>query len=179
MYYSGTLEIDPSQMTVIKKVKPTKVFAKFLDALTLGATSDKMEHETFTAVSVLQQLNMALRSMKIKNVVRLAVDNYDFYFDEKGEDDDLHKAMLEFETKVDPLESEHFNSIFMVLEHLDKNFKYLIEIQINKSHKVGEYPIKVVVNGVLTEFKLKENESRDQKWRKLDTKEQCYSSKSK
>ncbi len=162
MFFTGRIEIDPAQMTVIKKVKPTKVFAKFLDALTFGKTSDKQEHETFTVVSILQQLNMAFRSLKMKNVIRLAVDDYDFYYDEEGVDDDMHQAMLQMETKIDPIESEHFDSIYLVLEHEDKVMKYVIEIQIERKHTVGDYPIKIFVNGVLADFQLNEGEARDE-----------------
>ncbi|MFA6569930.1 MAG: hypothetical protein WCT77_01700 [Bacteroidota bacterium] len=162
MYFTGKLEIDPSQETIYKRVKPTKLFSKLLDFLTFGAVSDKQEHETFTAVAVLQQLNIGLRTLDIKNVIRLAVDDYDFYLDEKGLDDDLEQAMFEFKTKVDPIESEFFNTIYLVLEQIDDCFKYLVEIQIYRKHKIGEYPIKVFVNGMLTDFSLKEGETSTQ-----------------
>ena len=84
MYFNGVLEIDPSQITIFKKVKPSKLFAKLTDVLSFGALGVKKEHETFTAVSILQQINMGLRSITVKNVIRLSVDDYDFYLDEKG-----------------------------------------------------------------------------------------------
>ena len=130
MYFNGVLEIDPSQITIFKKVKPSKLFSKFKDVLSFGALTEKQEHETFTAVSILQQINMGLRSINVKNVIRLAVDDYDFYLDEKGLDDDLEQAMFEFKAKVDPLESELFETIYLVLEHIDDHLKYLIEILI-------------------------------------------------
>jgi len=169
MFFTGRIEIDPAQMTVIKKVKPSKVFAKFLDALTFGKTSDKQEHETFTVVSILQQLNMALRSLKMKNVIRLAVDDYDFYYDEEGVDDDMHQAMLQMETKIDPIESERFDSIYLVLEHEDKVMKYVIEIQIERKHIVGEYAIKIFINGVLTDFQLKNGETREDLEKRMES----------
>ncbi len=161
MYFNGILEIDPSKMTVLKKVKPTKMFAKLVDVLTFGGKTEQFEHETFTAVNILQQLNMALRALKIKNVIRLAVDDYDFYLDSEGKDDDMKQAMLELETKIDPLESEVFKKIFIVLEHDDDFMKYLIEIDIIREHKPGEYPIKVKVNGLLADFKAKTDETRE------------------
>jgi len=161
MYLAGSLAFDPSQMTVIKKVQPKKMFAKLLDAITFGKTSEKLEHETFTAVAILQQLNMGLRSMGIKNVVRLAMDNHDFYLDEKGKDDDLNEAMFEFEANADPIESETFNTIYLVLEHLEGSLKYIIEISISKKHKIREYPILVKANAVMAELQLKQGETRD------------------
>jgi hypothetical protein len=161
MYLAGSLAFDPSQITVIKKVQPKKMFAKFLDAITFGQSSEKLEHETFTAVAILQQLNMGLRSMGIKNVVRIAMDDHDFYLDEKGKDDDMTDAMFEFEAKVDPIESETFNTLYLVLEHLEGSLKYIIEISISKKHKVGEYPIQIKTNAVMSELQLKPGETRD------------------
>ncbi len=169
MLFSGVLEVDPSQMTLIKRVKPSKLFSKFIDVITLGTASEKEEHETFTAVTILQQINMGLRAIDIKNVVRLAVDNYDFYLDEKGEEDDLEQAMLEFKAKADPLESELFNTIYLVLEHLEGNLKYLVEISISRKHKVGEYPIKITVNGVLDELRLKPGETHEDLKRRMES----------
>lgn len=159
MYFNGVLEIDPSQITIFKKVKPSKLFAKLTDVLSFGALGVKNEHETFTAVSILQQINMGLRSITVKNVIRLSVDDYDFYLDEKGVDDDLEQAMFEFKAKVDPLESELFNTIYLVLEHIDEHLKYIIEISVTRKHKIGEYPIKINVNGVLKDFKFIEEHS--------------------
>ncbi|MBI5325341.1 MAG: hypothetical protein HZB41_08750 [Ignavibacteriae bacterium] len=162
MYLTGKIDIDPSQITVYKKVKPTKLFSKLVDALTFGSLSQKREHETFTAVAILQQLNIALRTLNVKNVIRLAVDDYDFYLDEKGEEDDLEQAMFEFKAKVDPIESEFFNTIYLVLEHNDDSIKYLIEISVYRKHKIGEYPIKINVNGVMTDLKTQDGESSEQ-----------------
>ncbi len=159
MYFNGKLEIDPSQITIFKKVKPTKLFGKLVDALTFGTLTEKQEHETFTAVAILQQMNMGLRSIRVKNVIRLAVDDYDFYLDKKGVDDDLEQAMFEFKAKVDPLESELFNVIYLVLEHEDDYLKYLIEISIQRKHKIGEYPIIINVNGVLKNFKYSKSQT--------------------
>jgi hypothetical protein len=153
MYFNSILEIDPSQITVYKKVKSSKLIAKFKDVLSFGALTEKQEHETFTAVSILQQINMGLSSINVNNVIRLAVDDYDFYLDEKGEDNDLEQAMFEFKAKVDPLESELFETIYLVLEHIDEHIKYLIEISVDRKHKVGEYPIRININGVLNDFK--------------------------
>lgn len=170
MYFSAKLSIDPSQITMIKKVKPTKIFAKFIDTLTFGTLSEKQEQETFTAVAILQQLNMGLRSINVKNVIRLAMDDYNFYLDEKGLDDDLKQAMFEFEAKIDPLESELFNTLYLVLEHDLNNIKYIIEISVNRKHNVGEFPISITVNGLLEDFKLEEGETRDQ----LQTRMELY-----
>lgn len=169
MYLSGTLTIDPSQITMIKKVKPTRMFAKVLSAITFGASSERQEQETFTAISILQQLNMALRSLKIKNVIRLAIDDYDFYMDEQGQDDDLKEAMFVMESKIDPIEAEYFNTIYFVVEHNTESIKFVVEISIKRKHKVGEYPIIVKINGVLNDFVLQEGETRESLQNKMNS----------
>ncbi|MBM2815120.1 MAG: hypothetical protein HW421_1882, partial [Ignavibacteria bacterium] len=160
MYFTGYLEIDPSQQTLIKSEKPDKLFGKLLKALTLGQISEKKEWETFSAVSILEQLNHCFRSMNIHNLIRISIDDYNFYLDESGREDDLEDGINHFEKKIDPLESEIFNTIFMVLEHLDNELKYIIELRIHRKHKIGEYPIKIVINALLSDFKLRPGETR-------------------
>ena len=113
MYFTGELGIDPAKMTRINPVKPTKAFARMLFHLSAGGFSEKEEEETFTAVSILQQLNMALRSVGITNIVRLAKDDFDFYFDEEGRDNDLKEAMERFRLETDRYEAELFDSLYL------------------------------------------------------------------
>jgi hypothetical protein len=160
MYFSGILALDPSKATVIKKIKPTKMFGKLLNALTFGSKTKQEEHETFTAISILQQINMALRDCKVNNIIRLNVNDHDFYLDEEGKEDDLSEAMLHFETKIDDLESKMFEEINMVLEHRADSMNYIFDIQIKRKHKVGEYPIVIKTNGIMNDFKLNTGEDR-------------------
>ena len=119
MYFNGQLAIDPSQETLVEKVRPTKVFGRMLYYLTAGGLSEREEQETFTAVAILQQLNMALRSMGVTNIVRLTKDQCDFYFDEQGLEDDLKDAMEQFHMETDYYESELFEALYLVVEHAD------------------------------------------------------------
>jgi hypothetical protein len=106
-----------------------------------------------------QQLYAALKDQGINNIIRLNMNGHDFYLDTKGEKDDLEKAMLEFETQVDPLEAEIFENILFVTEHDTENIKYLVEIKVDRKHNPGEYPIKLIINGVLTQLQLKQGET--------------------
>lgn len=123
-----------------------------MNVLCMGALDEKHEVETFTAVSILQQLNFALREMGIDNIVRLAKDDVDFYLDTKGRSGDLEHAMENFQLEVDHVEAQLFDSLFLVVEHEDDTFRYLIEIRINRTHAVGDYPIEIKVNGLLKTF---------------------------
>lgn len=159
MYITAKLDFDPSQKTLIKTVNKSKLSHKLLDLMTFGKLAKKQETETFTAVSILEQIYMGLKSIGINNIIRLSVDDFDFYFDKHGKDDDFESAISEFKLNVDPVESELFNVIYMVLEHDDKGLKYLIEVQIKRKHEVGEYPLTIVVNAIYQDFKIKTNEN--------------------
>ena len=152
MYFHGTFSIDPSLMTNLELKKPTKAFGKMTYYMTLGLTSEKEEIETFTAVSILQQFSHTFLSMGITNVLRLAKDDVDYYLDQEGREDDLKDAMAAFEQSNPSVGQEAFNTLRLVFEHEDKELKYLIQIQINRAHKVGEHPIRVVVNGLMSDL---------------------------
>ena len=179
MYFSGELSVDPSQCTKIVRNKPEKAFSKFLHFATLGAVTDKEEYETFTAVSILQQVNRALRGMGITNVVRLAKDDIDFYLDKAGKKDDMKEAMEKFEVETDSLESKIFNNLKLVVEHQDCSFKYYVDIGIKRVHKFREHPITITINALNAEFCVagrlfqKERETT-QKMRKHFITQQAY-----
>jgi hypothetical protein len=149
MYFEASITIDPSQVTKIEKVKPTKAFKRMLYHLTKGGIAEKEERETFTAVSILQQLNKAFIQKGVTNVIRLAHDDIDFYLDEQGLEDDLKDAFDAYELKIDHSMSTYFNQLILVLEHEDGSFKYLLETKISKNHKVGDYPIEIKLTGLL------------------------------
>ncbi len=153
MFFKGTLTIDPSQITKIERVKPKKAFKRLLYFMTSGKVSDKEERETFTAISILQQINGVFLHNSVNNLVRLAHDDIDIYFDKEGKKNDLKDALDRYEIEIGDSMSHHFQTIQMVLEHDDTTFKYLIEVQVNKNHAVGEYPIEITISGFLKEFK--------------------------
>ena len=96
MFIEATLAIDPSQVTEIAKTKPTKAFARLAHALTGGSFSSNEQRETFTAVAILQQLNVVLRSCGIDDILRLTKDDVIIYEERHGEKDDLKIAVDEF-----------------------------------------------------------------------------------
>ncbi len=153
MYFSGQLKIKPSQESLIEKVKPQKAFKKLLFIMTGGTLADKRERQTFTALSILQQFNMVFRTLGITNIVRISQDNLDFYLDTDGKVNDLKEALDKFDLEMDEDVSAYFQALYLVLEHEEGNFNYLIEIRINRLHEIGHPPIEIVVNGLLREFK--------------------------
>ena len=156
MYFEGTITIDPSEITKITNIKPTKAFKKFLHSITLGAVSDKEERETFTAVAILQQINATFRQLKVNNIIKLSHDDIDFYHDTEGKENDLKLALDKYDIEINDAMSTNFKQLNMVLEHKDDTFKYLYEIKINKDHKVGVHPIEIKISALLNRF-AKEN----------------------
>ena len=117
MYFSGSLTVDPSQLTNIKKVRPQKAFRRMLYQLTAGLVSDQEEHETFTAVAILQQLNQVLRQLGVTNIIRLAHDDIDFYHDTEGKENDLKEAFDTYDLTISDAMSQVFSQLFLVVDH--------------------------------------------------------------
>jgi hypothetical protein len=159
MYFNGNLSIDPAQLTKIEKIKPQKAFKRILYFLTAGAISDKEEQETFTAVSILQQMYAVCDSMGINNLVRLSHDDIDFYLDSQGKKDDLKEMLDKYDLETNEAMAINFQQLNMVLEHEDGKFKYLISIDINRTHKVGQYPIDIFVDGLMKDLSAKDGQS--------------------
>ncbi|BDD12458.1 hypothetical protein FUAX_48900 (plasmid) [Fulvitalea axinellae] len=152
MYFEALMTVDPSQITKIETVKPEGSFKRILNLMTMGALEKKLERETFTAVSILQQLNTAFQSMGINNIIRLSHDDIDFYLDTEGKENDLQEALDKYDLQIDHSMSTCFDYLALVLEHEDDTFKYLLEIDINRTHEVAEYPIAIKISAFLKEF---------------------------
>lgn len=153
MYFNGTLAIDPSQLTRISTVRPANIFDGLWSLLRGNGYSEQQEEETFTAVSILNQVYNAFQSIGIDNLVRLTYDGQDYDVDSCGRKMDLRAAIRNFEGEVSRQDSTMFNQLTMVVEHETDEFKCLIETEINRTHEVGTYPIIVRVSGLLPEFR--------------------------
>ncbi|MCH2046383.1 MAG: hypothetical protein MK212_19875 [Saprospiraceae bacterium] len=152
MYFSGNLSVDPSQLTHIRKVKPQKAFKRMLYFMTFGTVSDRQEQETFTAISILQQLYNVFAGLGVNNLIRLSHDDVDFYLDNAGKHDDLKEALDKYDLEMNEAMSQQFEKIQMVLEHKNGSLHYLINITINRTHAVGAYPVDIHIDGLIDQF---------------------------
>lgn len=152
MYLTSKIEIDPSQMTIIKRIKNDNVLTRIVDTISRDKSDSKIELETFTVVSILDQIRRGLISLEIDNIIRLSLNGFDFYIDTEQKERDLELALKELDKKIDPIESERFENLDLVLEHQDNTFKYYIQILIERKHKVGEFPVKIITNGLVKEL---------------------------
>lgn len=152
MYLQGVITIDPSQLTHLHRVKPTKGFAKLAHILSGGLLTEKEEHETFCAIAILQQINGVMRSLGIDNVIRLSKDQVVIFEDVEGKADDLKHAIEEFRTAAKAEDTRLFDTIDLILEHHTRDLTYLIDIGIDRTHRVGEHPIHIIINALPREL---------------------------
>ncbi|MDC1068129.1 hypothetical protein OAQ99_03100 [Candidatus Kapabacteria bacterium] len=152
MYYISNIEIDPAQITKIKRIKNGNILNRLVDRLNVKNTQSKIETETFTVVSILDQIRGALVDLHLDNIIKLSINGFDYYYDKSEVENDLVDAIEALDSKIDPIESERFEDIHLILEHEDESLKYYVDIKILRKHKVGEYPIKIITNGLIREF---------------------------
>jgi hypothetical protein len=155
MYLSATMTIDPSYLTHQRR-KPTKGFRRFAEILTGNLLSQKEEQETFTALSILQEINVVLRSLGVKDVVKLSRDGQIIYDDqEAANSDDIPQAIdtLAHDSGGQPQsQSDNFRELSLLLEHHLATIALVIEIKILRVHDVGIYPIQILINGLDTQL---------------------------
>lgn len=147
MYLSATMTIDPSHLTQLRR-KPTKGFRRFAELLTGNLLSQREEHETFTALSILQEINLALRSVGVTDVVKFSKDEQVLYDDQASESSDDMPAAIDALSRSHAPKNESFSSLSLLLEHHLTSIALIIEIKVLRVHAIGVYPIQISVNGL-------------------------------
>lgn len=145
MFLKGIVTVDPSELTEIKSEEPSNLFKRALYKLSSGAIGDKSEIETFEAISIVKQLYSALSATGIKHLMRLEHDDLEMFIKQKDNADNFKSAIDVYSIEIHESMSSFFDSVAMVLEHEDANFKYLIDVLVKRQHKVGEHPITITV----------------------------------
>ena len=168
MYFSGHVAVDPSDITDIVKNKPTKGFLRFARAIAHNVEGRTAERETFAAVSILQRVNMALRSLGVTNILHLSCDGEVIYDDRDGVDDDFRDALIAFGRHADTDQKHNFEVLTLTLEHVGELLKFLVEVEILRTHAVGSPPIEIRVNGVFREFEGNAGELTDETTTRFD-----------
>ncbi len=159
MYQSATITIDPRGVSQIRR-RPTKGFRRFAELLTCNLLSTKEEHETFTALSIMQEINVVLRSLGVTDVVKFSKDGTVLYEDvASASKDDMEQAIssissqrLESRTPSSPTHAASsgaaFDQLSLLLEHHLSTLALILEIKILRVHDIGVYPIQISVNGL-------------------------------
>jgi hypothetical protein len=154
MYFSGTIKVDPSEAVKIQTVKPEGFGSKVLAVLQRKKNNRAIETETFTAVSILQQIYKVLKSLDIRNVVSLKTDDFVFYEDSEGNDDDLDEVVMKYELENDDLVDAEFNQLILTLEHTAPPITYLIKLLVTRRHEHGVYPMVIRIKGLVDDGEL-------------------------
>ena len=160
MYLEATVTVDPSELTKVVPVKPTKIFAKLASVLSGGLGSKQEEHETFTAVAILQQLNIVLRAVGVDDIVRIGKDETIFYEDSEGKRGDFKEALAQFVNRAGHDDLRLFNTLTLVLQHTKDGVDYLIDLRVNRAHTVGEHPIRIAINAFPSELNAQGDDDR-------------------
>jgi len=168
MFFSGTIQLDPNKSTEIQSNKSNDSLTKLYNTINKIEEGVDEEHETFTVIEILDQIQSGLNNMRINNIISLMIDDNNFYKDDFAIKNDLPQAIAKIKKEVGPLEASYFDVIVVSLEHDDTQFKYLVEIQINRRHKVGIYPIKITINGFFIDLHWQDDHSFDDVFDKLD-----------
>jgi len=159
MYMSGTLAIDPNLLATTRR-KPTKGFRRFAEILTAGLTAEREVHQTFSALSILQEINSVLRSLGISDVVRFSKDNTVIYEDLESHDtDDLRLVLDHVSQDSRSRSSSIFQTMSLLLEHHLPEIALVIEVRIRRTHAIGEDPIQIIVNGLASSFSQQEKDT--------------------
>lgn len=162
MYMSGKLAIDPSNLINIRR-KPTKGFRRFAEILTIGLIAEHEVHQTFSALSILQEVNSVLRSLGITDVVRFTKDDVVVYEDPDSNDTDDMRVVLDRVAKDSRAFSSIFNTMSLLVEHHLPEITLVIEVRIQRTHAIGQRPIQIIVNGLASSFSQEEDETATEK----------------
>jgi len=159
MYMSGTLAIDPNLLATTRR-KPTKGFRRFAEILTAGLTAEREVHQTFSALSILQEINGVLRSLGITDVVRFTKDNAVIYEDPDSHDTNDMRLVLDRVSQDSRSRSlSIFQTMSLLLEHHLPEITLVIEVRIRRTHAIGEDPIQIIVNGLASSFSQQEKDT--------------------
>lgn len=152
MYFASTLTIDPSQLTSIRR-KPTRGFRRLAEILTANVIATREEHESFTALSILQDFNRAFRSIGVTDVVEIKLDDRVLYEDQQGNDQhDFDRAISAINSATTMADQASFQQMQLLLEHQLTHLTVVIRTTIERVHRPGVYPIRVEINGLDSEL---------------------------
>lgn len=141
------MTVDPSCLTHVRR-KPTKGFRRFAELITANLLSKREEHEAFTALSIIQELNTTLRSIGVTDVVKFSKDDQVLYDDSSGVSADDMPQVIDALHRNRQKAEEPFSHLSLLLEHHLTTIALIIEIKVLRVHEIGVYPIQININGL-------------------------------
>ena len=161
MIFESKIDLHLQRDSELARKKPTKIFAKFLYALTSGNYGELKEQQLFTAVAIMQELNKVMINKGITNLQLLEVDDVVYYEDLDNKDNDLAEGMMNISMKRDHITAPEFQHMALTLSHPKDDIEYFIEIDISRIHTPNQAPINIKIYGYIDAFKMAEDESED------------------
>ena len=146
MYLQARITVDPSAATELVKTRPTKGFGRLAGVLSKGLKSPEEEQETFSALTILQQLFIVLRSLGVNDIVRISKDREVLFDDVTGKPDDLKPALEQTIRKLGKQQLQVFDSLTLILLHNTREQTFLLQLKVHRTHAVGEHPLQLVIN---------------------------------
>ena len=147
MYFSASMTIDPASLNHIRR-KPSKGFRRLAEILTANLLSQKEVHQTFTAISVLQEINMVLRSMGILDAVKFSKDDQVIYDDSQSSSSDDMSEVIDLLSRETNTQSTAFQHLSLLLEHQLESLVVIIEVRVMRVHDPSIFPIQISINGL-------------------------------
>jgi hypothetical protein len=147
MFLTATLNLNPSA--------PTEY------AVGDTAESELLEHETFSAGQILQQLVLSFRDIGITDASVLSHDGNTVFHDEAGNADDLTEAMKSYARLTTSDQRDSFETLRLVLEHEGTLLKVVLDARVDRVHEVDVHPIEIRLAGFLRAFST-ENDFSDE-----------------
>ena len=132
MYLQARITVDPSAATELVKTKPTKGFGRLAGVLSKGLKSPEEEQETFSALTILQQLFIVLRSLGVNDIVRISKDREILFDDFTGKTDDLKPALEQTIKKLGKQQLQVFDSLTLILLHNTRHQSYLLQLKVQQ-----------------------------------------------
>lgn len=120
----------------------------------------KIHEETFPVAEVLKKLHLALKSVGIDNLVRLTHDNIDYYLDEESKPHDLPIILKQFKSEIENAFERFYEEISVIVETQFENLLYLLELNLNRVHPIGEYPIQINFLAIPENSSIEETDSK-------------------
>ncbi len=157
MYLSGVVRFEPS---VGAAAAPVEQLGGVAERLAAKLPIAEQAEATRGAVAVLQEVYLAVRSLGITNVVRLAKDEEVIYDDVEGRERDLKDALRAFVKSVRPTDGVVLSELSLLMEHPGDGLHYALDFRIERSARRGRFPLTVTVNGQISALALGQGSGR-------------------
>lgn len=151
MFFYNATTFTPNDSFKIDHHRVSKVFRSFLRIFDQGPQTIK---GAFAVGLVLDHLYQACAVSGIQNIIRLAVDEDDLYFDNHGIDHDFSDTLSHFSDSEKANHIANFKFLTLVLEHRTAEFHVLIRIRINRFPDEIHEAVTLGTFGLFPEFQV-------------------------